>query len=62
VSARPLNRREIAELADRLRALIAMIEADQMSATTAMTYRIQGAATALDAVVGKSLEAHEGQG
>ena len=31
-------------LADRLRGLVAMvIEADEMSATTAMTYRLQGA-------------------
>jgi hypothetical protein len=54
VPERPLTRREIAELADRLRGLIAIIEADEMSATTAMTYRLQGAVTALDAVLGHS--------
>jgi hypothetical protein len=57
VPERPLSRREIGELADRLRGLLDMIEADEMSATTAMTYRIHGAATALDAVLGRESEA-----
>jgi hypothetical protein len=52
MAARPLTRGEIAELADRLRGLITMIEADEMSATTAMTYRVQGAVTALEALQG----------
>ncbi|MGD0985401.1 MAG: hypothetical protein ABSA65_16555 [Acidimicrobiales bacterium] len=38
--ARPLTRGEIAELADRLWGLINMIDAGEMSATTAVTYRI----------------------
>jgi len=50
--ARPLTRGEIAELADRLWVLINMIDAGEMSATTAMTYRIQGAVVALEAVLG----------
>jgi hypothetical protein len=53
VPERHLNRREIADLADGFRGLLEMIEADEMSATTAMTYRIQGAVTALDNVVGR---------
>lgn len=57
VPDRPLNRREIADLADRLRGLIAMIETDEMSASTGMTYRIQGAVAALDAVLGRESEA-----
>jgi hypothetical protein len=52
VPDRPLTRAEVAELADRLRGLIDMIEAGEMSATTAMTYRLKGAVVALDAVLG----------
>ena len=40
--ARPLNRPEIADLAERVRGVLAIVEADEMSATTAMTYWIQG--------------------
>ena len=50
---RALNRREIADLADRLRGLLDMIEADEMSATTGMMYRVQGAVVAIDAVLGR---------
>jgi hypothetical protein len=51
--AHALTRSEIAELADRLRGLIAMVDNGEMSATTAMTYRLQGAVVALDAVLGR---------
>jgi hypothetical protein len=47
-----LTRGEIAELADRLRGLIAMVEADEMTASTAMTHRLQGAVVVLEAVLG----------
>ena len=53
--ARPLTRREITELGNRLRGLIAVVDEGEMTATTAMTYRLQGAVTALDAVSGSSL-------
>ena len=53
VPERPLSRRELAELADRLRGLLDMIEAGEMSATTAMTYRLEGAVVAVDAVLGR---------
>jgi hypothetical protein len=53
VPDRALNRREIADLADRLRGLLDMIEADEMSATTGMMYRVQGAVVAIDAVLGR---------
>jgi hypothetical protein len=53
VPSRPLTRAEVAELADRLRGLLDMVNEDKLSATTAMTYRIQGAVTALDGVMGK---------
>ncbi len=48
---RSLTRGEIGELADRLRGLIAMTEDGEMTATTAMTYRLEGAVAALDAVL-----------
>ncbi len=50
---RPLNRREIAELADRLRGLMAMVDNGEMSASTATSYRMQGAVVALEAVLGR---------
>ena len=52
MAARPLTRGEIGELADQLRDLITMTESGEMTATTAMTYRLQGAVVALDAVLG----------
>jgi hypothetical protein len=52
VPSRPLTRSEVVKLADRLRALLAMVDKNDLSATTGMTYRIQGAVTALDAVLG----------
>jgi hypothetical protein len=52
MAARPLTRGEISELADRLRGLIAMVDNGEMSASTAMRYRLQGAVVALEAVLG----------
>jgi hypothetical protein len=52
VPERPLTRAEVAELADRLRGLLAMVNEDRLGATTGMTYRMQGAVTALDEVLG----------
>jgi len=52
VPARPLNRAEVTDLADRLRGFLDMIDEDKLSATTGMTYRLQGAVAALDAVLG----------
>jgi len=54
MAARPLTRTEITELADRLRGLIAMVDNGDMSASTAMSYRMQGAVVALDAVLGRN--------
>jgi hypothetical protein len=52
MSDRALTRREIGELADRLRGLLDMVETGEMSASKAMTYRMQGAVAELDAVLG----------
>ena len=52
MAAHPLTRCEISELADRLHGLLDMIAVDEMTATTGMTYRLQGAVVALDAVLG----------
>lgn len=49
---RPFTRTEVIELTDRLRGLLEMVDEDNLSATTAMTYRIEGAVTALDTVLG----------
>jgi hypothetical protein len=55
-----ITRGEDTELADRLWGLINMIDAGEMSATTGMTYRLQGAVTALDAVMRGTVEAGQG--
>jgi len=52
MAAHPLTRGEIGELADRLRGLIAMVDNAEMTASTAMSYRLQGAVTALEVVLG----------
>jgi len=52
VPERPLTLREIGELADRLRGLIAMVDNGEMSASAAMKYRLEGAVAVLDAVLG----------
>jgi hypothetical protein len=54
VSMAALTRGEITELADLLRGLIAMVDTGEMTATTAMRYRLEGAVATLDAVLGRS--------
>ena len=49
MAAHPLTRGEIAELADRLRGLLEKLAVDELTATTGMAYRLQGAVIALDA-------------
>jgi len=58
---RPLNRAEVAELADRLRGLLDMVDEDKLSATTGMVYRIQGAVTALDRVLARAVDTAGGK-
>ena len=53
MAARPLTRGEVTELAGRLHGLLDMIAVDELTATTGMTYRLQGAVVALDAVLGR---------
>jgi hypothetical protein len=53
MAAHPLTRGEITELAGRLHGLLEMIAVDELTATTGMTYRLQGAVVALDAVLGR---------
>jgi hypothetical protein len=52
-SGRPLTRAEVADLADRLRALLGQIDAGNLDATRAMRYRLEGAIAALDAALGR---------
>jgi hypothetical protein len=52
VPDRPLFRVEVAELAVRVRELMDIVDEDKVTAATGMAYRIQGAVTALDAVLG----------
>jgi hypothetical protein len=54
MSDHQLTRGEIRELANRLRGLLDMVDAGEMSATTGMTYRVQGAVTALEAVLDRN--------
>ena len=51
--ARPLTRTEMTELAVRLRDLLGIVDAGELTATTGMTYRLQGAVAALDAALGR---------
>lgn len=53
MAARPLTRAEITELAGRLHGLLDMIAVGEMTASTGMTYRLQGAVVALDAALGR---------
>ena len=48
----PHTRGEISELAGRLHGLLDMIAVDELTATTGITYRLQGAVVAQDAVLG----------
>jgi hypothetical protein len=44
---------ELADLAERLQALLVMVDAEQIDVTRAMRYRIEGAVAALDAALGR---------
>ncbi|MHB1510145.1 MAG: hypothetical protein ACYCST_20650 [Acidimicrobiales bacterium] len=46
---KPLTRREMDDLATSLRALLDVIRRDEMTASTATTYRLEGAVVALQA-------------
>lgn len=48
--AKPLTREQTAALAADLRAILDMIEADDLDSTGAMRHRIEGALTVLDVV------------
>jgi hypothetical protein len=50
---RPLTRTETAELAGSIRDLLAMVQRDELDATAAMIYRLQGALAALETVLGE---------
>jgi hypothetical protein len=50
--ARPLSRKETAALVEYLSRLLAMVDADEIEATTAMRHRIEGAVEALNVVLG----------
>jgi hypothetical protein len=57
VAPRPLTRQEVSDLAGSLQALLDAIERDEMTAATAMTYRLEGAVAALEAVLGDDASA-----
>ncbi len=50
----PLTRAQTDALAGSLRSALALIRTDELSASTATTYRIEGALAALDTVLGVS--------
>ena len=52
--ATTLTRKQITALATELRTMLDKIEAGDLDATISMRHRIQGAVTALDAVLGRS--------
>ena len=53
---RRLTTANVDALADDLRGLLAKIDADDLAATSATRYRIEGAIAALDVVAGRSTE------
>lgn len=54
---RALSRSDIASLAESLAKLLAFVRSGEMDASVAMTYRIEGAVVALQAVLGADREA-----
>ncbi len=52
MSDRPLTHLEVADLADSLRRLLAVVEDGDMTASPGMVHRLEGALTALQAVLG----------
>lgn len=53
VPRRSLTRREMDDLAKSLQTLLDAIRRDEMTASTATTYRLEGAVTALGGVLGR---------
>jgi hypothetical protein len=52
MAPKALTRSEMADLARSLQALLDAIGNDELTASTATTYRLEGAVTALEAVLG----------
>ncbi len=52
MAPKPLTRQQMADLAKSLEALLDIIHRDEMTASTATVYRLEGAVTALDSVLG----------
>lgn len=52
MARKPLTRSEVTDLIRSLQALLDAISNDELTASTATTYRLEGAVTALEAVVG----------
>lgn len=65
MAPKALTRSEVADLARSLQALLDVIERDEMSASTATAYRLEGAVTVSQTVLGAmttssfEAEAHE---
>lgn len=51
---RPLSRAQTTALAEQLRRALVAIDAGELTASTATRYRLEGAVSALDAVLGVS--------
>jgi hypothetical protein len=49
----PLTRQQTADLVESIRKLLAAIDADEVSASTATRYRLEGALGALEEVLGE---------
>jgi hypothetical protein len=52
MAPKPLTRSEVADLTRSLQALLDAIHNDELTASTATTYRLEGAVKALEAVLG----------
>ena len=50
---RPLNREEAAKLAEQMAAMLALINSGELETSTATKYRLEGALTTLEAVLGR---------
>jgi hypothetical protein len=55
--AKPLTRAEVASLADTIGRFLVAIRGNELDASLAMTYRLEGALVALEAVLGEAGEA-----
>jgi hypothetical protein len=54
--AKPLNRRDITMIADKLLELKRQMDGGELEGTLSMRYRVEGAITALEFVLGVSTE------